>query len=72
MQEKIKNRKQLGAKLAEIRTSKGLTMYRVERAGKLEFAQVKSVESGERNYTIDILLKYLDGIGETIESVFKN
>ncbi len=53
----------LGAKLRERRLSRELTAYAVAKAGGIRIDQVKVVEMGEANYTVDVLLGYLKGVG---------
>lgn len=56
-------RRCLGNRLKDYRLSKGLSGYRVAKNGGLIFNQVTDIEKGEKNYTIDILLRYMKGCG---------
>lgn len=56
-------RKEMGARLRERRLAKGLTAYRAAKDGGIDIKQVKAVETGATNYTIDILLGYCEGCG---------
>jgi transcriptional regulator with XRE-family HTH domain len=56
-------REVLGERLRAFREEKGLSAYRVAQKGKIRISQVNAVESGGKNYTIDILLGYLSGTG---------
>lgn len=54
-------RKVMGERLKEFRTSRGLSAYRVALNGNIRMDQVKAIESGEVNYTIDAFLGYIAG-----------
>lgn len=54
-------RKVLGEKLKEFRQSMGLSAYKVAQMGKIRIDQVVSIESGDKNYTIDAFLGYISG-----------
>lgn len=54
-------REVLGQRLREFRTDKGLTAYRVAQDGGIRIDQVKAIESGDANYTIDAFLGYIAG-----------
>ena len=56
------DRKQLGAILADIRTRKNISLYKISKGGEITITQAHSIEDGDRNYTIDALLAYLRGI----------
>ena len=58
----IKNKQQLGAILADIRTRKNISLYKIAKGGEISITQAHSIEDGDRNYTIDALLAYLRGI----------
>ncbi|NDV77859.1 hypothetical protein D0T57_02590 [Dysgonomonas sp. 511] len=62
----MKNNKQnyrevLGERLRAFREERGLTAYKVAQKGKIQIGQVKAVELGDSNYTIDIFLGYIAG-----------
>ena len=46
-------------RLTDFREARGLTAYRVAKNGDIRTGQVRSVESGDANYTIDIFLGYI-------------
>jgi transcriptional regulator with XRE-family HTH domain len=56
-------RKKFGEALKKLREERGLTMYAVAKKGGFNRTQVTFVETGDRNYTIDCLMKYCDGCG---------
>ena len=56
------DRKQLGAILSDIRTRKNISLYKISKGGEITITQARSIEDGDRNYTIDALLAYLRGI----------
>ena len=58
----IKDKQQLGAILADIRTRKNISFYRIAKGGEISITQAHSIEDGRRNYTIDALLAYRRGI----------
>jgi len=57
------SRKALGNRLRALREQKELSMYKIARTGGITQGQVKAVEDGNTNYTINILLGYLHGCG---------
>lgn len=58
----LEKKKALGAKLQAKRKEKGLTFYAVRKTGIIQ-PQVEAMESGEGNYTINILLRYANLLG---------
>lgn len=56
-------REVLGQRLKEFREERGLTAYKVAQIGGIRIDQVKAIESGETNYTIDAFLGYIVGNG---------
>ena len=54
-------REVLGQALKDMREAKGFSMYEVAQKGKIRIDQVKSVENGGVNYTIDAFLGYIVG-----------
>lgn len=54
-------REVLGQKLKEFREMRKLSMYAVAQKGGIRIDQVKSVEEGASNYTIDVFLGYISG-----------
>ena len=59
----LKTRKALGERLRAFRRKKGLSMYKVAKNGNIAIGQVRAVENGDTNYTVNILLGYLSGCG---------
>jgi transcriptional regulator with XRE-family HTH domain len=51
----------LGERLRTFREDRGLTVYKVAKNGGIRIDQVKAIESGGTNYTIDSLLGYILG-----------
>lgn len=54
-------REVLGQRLQEFRESRNLSRYAVAQKGQIRVEQVKAVEEGMFNYTIDIFLGYISG-----------
>jgi transcriptional regulator with XRE-family HTH domain len=54
-------REALGGRLRAFRKDRGMTAYRVAVNGGIRIDQVKSIESGEANYTVDSLIGYALG-----------
>lgn len=54
-------REVLGQRLKEFRESRNLSMYAVAQKGDIRIDQVKAVEEGLTNYTIDVFLGYILG-----------
>jgi hypothetical protein len=65
----MSKKKQLGKKLRAIRLKQGHKAGTIERVTnrKLRCDQIKSIETGEDNYTIDTLINYTDFLGLNIE-----
>jgi len=72
MNEKQSYRHVMGEKLKEFRESRGLTVYAVAKKGGLEWSQVQSVENGEKSYTIDTFIGYLQGCNLGLAFAEKN
>lgn len=43
------------------------TLYAAEQASGLQGSQIKAIEAGDRDYTIDSLVKYCSALGITID-----
>lgn len=56
-------REALGQRLRDFRKTRGLTAYRIAKNGDIARIQVKAIEDGDTNYTIDIFLGYIKGCG---------
>ena len=54
-------REVLGQRLRTFREDRGLSAYRVAQKGDIQIGQVKAIEQGDSNYTIDIFLGYISG-----------
>lgn len=54
-------REVLGKRLQDFRESRNLSRYAVAQKGKIRIEQVKAVEEGSSNYTIDVFLGYIAG-----------
>lgn len=54
-------REVLGQRLQEFRESRNMSRYAVAQKGKIRVEQVKAVEEGVTNYTIDVFLGYIAG-----------
>lgn len=54
-------REVLGERLRAFREDRGISAYRVAQKGNIRIDQVNSVESGDKNYTIDAFLGYIAG-----------
>lgn len=54
-------REVLGQRLQEFRESRNLSRYAVAQKGQIRIEQVKAVEEGASNYTIDVFLGYISG-----------
>jgi transcriptional regulator with XRE-family HTH domain len=54
-------RKTIGEQLKNFRESRGMSAYRVATDGDIRIDQVKAVETGDANYTIDVFLGYVKG-----------
>ena len=59
--EKQSYRKTLGANLKAFRLVCNLTAYAVAKKGGISISQVRYVEEGSNNYTVDTLTGYLHG-----------
>ena len=54
-------REVVGARLKDFRESRKLSRYAVAQKGKIRIEQVKAVEEGITNYTIDVFIGYVVG-----------
>lgn len=54
-------REVLGQRLQDFRESRNMSRYAVAQKGKIRVEQVKAVEEGVTNYTIDVFLGYIAG-----------
>lgn len=60
---------ELGKQIAELRKEQGKTTYTTFRDTNIPSQVVKSVVRGNKNYTIEVLLKLLAELGKTIKIV---
>lgn len=61
MENKKAYREVMGQRLKAFREDRGLSAYKVAQNGGIRIDQVKAIESGETNYTIDAFLGYIMG-----------
>lgn len=57
------HRKKIGAELFKLREKKGVSMYAIEKGTGVRFEQIKNIEEGSANYTINSLLAYTAFLG---------
>lgn len=62
--ELIRRKKVLGNHLRKLREAKGVSAYSMHKNYGMSALVTKAVEEGEKNYTIDALIKYLMAIDE--------
>lgn len=60
----------LGNKIREIRTTKGLSMYRITQITGISGHHIKGIEEGTRQPTIDTLQKLLVPLGISMAELF--
>lgn len=60
----------IGKKIKDIRTSKGLSMYRITQITGISGHHVKGIEDGTRQPTIETLQKLLIPLGITLAELF--
>ena len=56
-------KKGIGQTIAKARKNKGLTYYEVNKQAKVQRTVVKSIEKGDKNYSIDSLLATAEVLG---------
>ena len=61
MESKKAYREVMGQQLKTFREERGLSAYKVAQNGGIRIDQVKAIEVGETNYTIDAFLGYIIG-----------
>ena len=59
-------KKQLGNKIQTLRKERGVSTYKLRKEG-IHSHTPNSIEKGETNYTIDVLIEYLDACGLELE-----
>lgn len=57
------NRISIGNALKQLRTEKGISIYKLSKQTGISRQQIANIESGNSNYTINSLLNYCDAIG---------
>jgi len=60
-------RKQIGKTIFDRRTVLDLSYYRLQKETDLTLQQIKSIEKGEKNYTVNSLVILCDALGIKIE-----
>ena len=61
------NRKQIGATLKRTREQAALTIYAVEKRTGMQRNQIKNIEAGATNFTIDALINYSKALDCKVE-----
>lgn len=61
---------EIGKKIKDIRTSKGLSMYRITQITGISGHHIKGIEDGTRQPTIETLQKLLIPLGITLAELF--
>lgn len=59
----------LGKLFQEKRKSDGITLYTINKNTGLSYAQIQSIESGDKDYTFSALIKYCNAIDLTLISL---
>lgn len=59
----------LGAQIAAVRTSKGITRSEIARRVRMQRSNYVRIEKGEKNVTYDTLLRIADGLGVELRVV---
>ena len=62
----------IGKKILEIRTAKGLTRYRITQITGISGHHIKGIEEGTRQPTIDTLQKLLIPLGISMSELFSD
>lgn len=66
------HKRHIGALCRRIRMEvKEWTLYAAEQASGLQGSQIKAIESGDKDYTIDTLVKYCSSLGITIDLQYR-
>lgn len=66
------HKRHIGALCQRVRIEvKRWTLYRAEKESGLQGAQIKAIESGSRDYTIDTLVAYCAALGIVIDLVYQ-
>jgi len=62
-------KKELGNEIKALRLAKGWTPGKLSSESKIQAVQLKSIEDGERSYTVDSLLKVAEALGVKLELI---
>jgi len=62
--------KALGARVRELRTSKGMPMEQLANAAEMEYKQLSRIERGEVNTTISQVAKLAEALGVDMKELF--
>ncbi len=62
----------IGKRLFEIRTAKGMTRYRLTQITGVSGHHIKGIETGTRQPTIDTLQKLVEPLGITLAELFND
>lgn len=66
------HKQHIGALCRRVRVEvHGWTLYRAEQASGLQGSQIKAIEAGDRDYTIDSLVRYCSALGITIDLTYQ-
>ncbi len=66
------HKQHIGALCQRVRLqAKNWTLYAAEQASGLQGAQIKAIEAGDRDYTIDTLVRYCSALGITIDLQYR-
>ena len=63
-------KQKLGTKIQTLRKERGVSTYKLRNEG-IHAHTPNSIEKGKTNYTIDVLIEYLDACGLELEVVKK-
>lgn len=58
-----KRRKEMGEALAHLRHVVGVTTYYLRKHHGMRHEVIEAIEKGEKAYSIDSLIRYLEGVG---------
>ena len=62
--------KALGAKVRELRASKGMSMEQLANAAEMEYKQLSRIERGEVNTSISRVAKLAEALGVDVKELF--
>lgn len=67
----LSTKSEIGYKLKSVREFKAITRYKMRENYNLRYEQIKTIDEGSHNYTIESLISYADSLGLKIEFVAK-